>query len=140
LASMQQLSELHQRATTQMASHVRLWRYFRRELRKANIAVVSPSELSDKEKEWLEKYFLKNVFPVLTPMALDASHPVPLIPCRGIAIAVQLQTDKNLAPVYAFIPLPSQLHRFIRLPGINTRYIVLEHLISLFINHLFANY
>jgi polyphosphate kinase len=140
LTPLQQLPELHQRATTQMANHVRLWRQLRRELRKANISVVSPSELSDKEKEWLEKYFLKNIFPVLTPMALDASHPVPLIPCRGIAIAVQLQADKNAVPVYAFIPLPSQLNRFIQLPSSNTRYIILEHLISLFISHLFANY
>ncbi|HXF91016.1 MAG TPA: RNA degradosome polyphosphate kinase [Candidatus Nitrosotenuis sp.] len=140
LTAAQQLPNLHKRANQQMAEHVRTWRSLRRSLRKADIHVLSPSELSDKDKEWLENYFLNNVFPILTPMAIDASHPVPLIPCRGIAIAVQLQRSKESTPVYAFIPLPTQVNRFVRLPGHNARYIILEHIISFFLNHLFSNY
>lgn len=135
----EQLPDLHQRANHQIAEHVRTWRQLRRALRKADINVISPSELGDKDKEWLEKYFLKNVYPVLTPMAIDPSHPVPLIPCRGISVVVQL-SRKDSSPVYAFIPLPNQVKRFIRLPGSHARYIVLEHIITLYLGHLFSNY
>ncbi len=140
LTAEEQLPVLHQRANQQIAEHVRTWRQLRKDLRKVDIHVISPSELMEKDKEWLEKYFLKNVFPVLTPMAIDPSHPVPLIPCRGISIVVQLQSHRDATPVYAFIPLPNQVKRFTKLPGNPVRHIALEHVITLFLGHLFANY
>lgn len=110
------LDELRLLAIEQMRNHVRLWGKLRKELRLTGVDVTSPKDLNTQDLEWLESYFLNNIFPVLTPMALDASHPVPLIQSQEMSIIVQLQRKKDTIPVYAFIPLPSQLPRFIEIP------------------------
>lgn len=153
----EQIEELQELAMLQMREHVKLWVKLRKNLRDEGIDAISPKDLMREEIIWLEEYFLDNIFPLLTPMALDASHPVPLIPSRGIAVVVQLQSKKDDIPVYAFIPLPIQLKRFVELPHKNgnhlrssngngkanhhqMRYIAIEHVISMFLEHLFSNY
>lgn len=134
------IKQIKNRAMEQIAHHVQQWRQLRKTLREYEVNIISPKELSNDDKKWLENYFTKNIFPVLTPMAIDPGHPVPQIPSRGIAVAVQLQ-DKNLmSPVYAFIPLPMGLDRFIQLPGNDDRYIFIEHIITLFLHKLFSNH
>ncbi len=139
--------EIHQliplvksRVMEQLAHQGHEWRNLRRELRSYDVDIISPKELSDIDKKWLEEYFITNIFPVLTPMAIDPSHPVPLIPSQGISVVVQLQDRDQMSPVYAFIPLPMSLDRFIKLPGEKTRYIFIEQVITLFLNKLFSNH
>lgn len=127
-------------AFEQIKSHVRLWVKLRKELRHNGIDVISPKVLSKKDLQWLEDHFYNAIFPILTPMALDSSHPVPLIPSMGIAIAVQLKSPLDGSLVHAFIPLPPQLDRFIELPGEKPRFIAMEHVIRLFLESLFSNY
>lgn len=127
-------------AMEQIAHHVQQWRHLRKKLRDHAVNIISPKELSHEDKKWLENYFIKNIFPVLTPMAIDPSHPVPQIPSRGIGIAVQLQDKNQMSPVYAFIPLPMGLDRFIQLPGEENRYIFIEQIITLFLHKLFSNH
>ena len=119
------------RVMEQLAHQGHEWRNLRRELRSHNVDIISPKELSDVDKKWLEEYFITNIFPVLTPMAIDPSHPVPLIPS---------QDKDQMSPVYAFIPLPMSLDRFIKLPGEKNRYIFIEQVITLFLNKLFSNH
>ena len=83
------------RAIQQMNDHVELWRVLRKELRHHGIDVISRKDLNEQTFTWLENYFLQNIFPVLTPMAIDPAHPVPLIPSQGIAIIVQLMPKKG---------------------------------------------
>lgn len=134
------IKHIKDRAMEQIARHVQQWRHLRKELREHEVNIISPKELSHDDKKWLEDYFTKNIFPVLTPMAIDPGHPVPQIPSRGIAIAVQLQDKHLMIPVYAFIPLPMGLDRFIQLPGEEDRYIFIEHIITLFLHKLFSNH
>lgn len=136
-----QFREILTRAVKQMNEHVRYWRHLRKELRANHIDVTSPRDLDQETLKWLENYFIHNIFPVLTPMAIDEAHPVPLIPTRGIAIIVQLLPKNGNIPVHAIIPLPSQLSRFVEIPvNKGNKYILLEHVIALFIEHLFSNY
>lgn len=128
------------RVMEQIAHQGHQWRHLRRELRDHQVDITSPKELSSEDKKWLEDYFITNIFPVLTPMAIDPSHPVPLIPSRGISVVVQLQDKAQMSPVYAFIPLPMSLDRFIRLPGEKDRYIFIEQVITLFLHKLFSNH
>lgn len=128
------------RVMEQIAHQGHQWRHLRRELREYQVDIISPKELTDDDKKWLESYFVTNIFPVLTPMAIDPSHPVPLIPSRGISVVVQLQDKALMSPVYAFIPLPMSLDRFIRLPGDKDRYIFIEQVITLFLHKLFSNH
>ena len=111
------ISEVKKRAMGQIGRHVNQWRHLRKELRSNTVNIIPPKELSDNDKKWLEEYFTQNVFPVLTPMAIDPSNPVPQIASRAICIAVQLQEKVKLRLVHAFIPLPLNLNRVVQLPG-----------------------
>ncbi len=51
------------------------WRKLREDLPGAGISVVRPNELNDAERDWLLSYFLDQVFPILTPLAVDPAHP-----------------------------------------------------------------
>lgn len=134
------IKSLQEIAHVQINSQVKLWVSLRKELRHNGIDVISPKGLSKKDFQWLEQYFTNAIFPILTPMAIDSSHPVPLIPSGGIAMAVQLKSPNDDSTVHAFIPLPPQLNRFIELPGEKHRFIAMEHVISLFLESLFSNY
>ncbi|MBT3793292.1 MAG: RNA degradosome polyphosphate kinase [Rhodospirillales bacterium] len=123
-------------------------------LREEGISVVSRGDITEPERVWLERYFMEQVFPVLTPTAIDPAQPFPFIPNLGLSLilelkALSLATGKgkanktngdDLEPVRALVPLASQLNRFIRIPGTATRFITLENLIILFLDRLFPGY
>ena len=66
------------------------WRTLREELREAGIAVVDPSELTDTDLDALAERFMSDIFPILTPLAIDPAHPFPFIANRGMGLALQL--------------------------------------------------
>ncbi|WP_158045770.1 RNA degradosome polyphosphate kinase [Skermanella pratensis] len=107
------------------------------ELREAGIWVVGPKDLSDDDRAWAEARFLREIFPVLTPIAVDPAHPFPFIANRGVALVLQLKDPEKTEPLDALIPLPNQLERFVRLPGTGTRFLLLEDLVLMFLDRLF---
>ncbi|MCP5380740.1 MAG: RNA degradosome polyphosphate kinase [Kordiimonadaceae bacterium] len=112
------------------------------ELRKNNLDLLDASELTDAEKEWLQIYFLENVFPILTPLAIDLAHPFPFIPNLGFSLIIELQRQIDGETLLALLPIPTQTKRFIRLPDQNgqIRFISLENVLRLFIDFIFPNY
>jgi polyphosphate kinase len=133
----QQLAAIHERAGALLKTQTQIWRDLKKKLRKSGIFVVDPKELPDEDRTWLEKYFLDNVFPVLTPLAIDPAHPFPFIPNFGLTIALELAPIGGGEQLRALVRLPNQLSRFIRLQGAEIRYVSLEALVILCINHLF---
>jgi polyphosphate kinase len=109
----------------------------RQELRETGIAVVNPSELTASEINWLEQKFLDDIFPILTPVAVDPAHPFPFIPNLGFSLALQLFSPDRRQHMDALLPLPNQLDRFIRLPGSDVRFIQLEQTVLLFLDRIF---
>ncbi|UEM23031.1 RNA degradosome polyphosphate kinase [Skermanella mucosa] len=109
------------------------------ELREAGIWVVAPRELSQEDRAWAEARFLREIFPVLTPIAVDPAHPFPFIANRGVALVLQLKDPEKTEPLDALIPLPNQLERFVRLPGTGTRFLLLEDLVLMFLDRLFPS-
>jgi polyphosphate kinase len=116
------------------------WRQLRQELRGAGIAVVETAELRPEERQWLDTMFLDQIFPVLTPLAIDPAHPFPFIPNLGFSIALELKGKRDTRTLRALIPLPQQIQRFIRLPGLEKRFITLEDLVGLNLDRLFPGY
>lgn len=136
----QQLEEVMANANRLMAAQLDSWRELLIELKTAGVAVVGPNDLTDVDVDWLRDYFLEQVFPVLTPLAIDPAHPFPFIANRGFALAMQLVNDDDGRTLRALVPLPEQTRRFVRLPGHNIRYLPLESLVELFIDQLFPGY
>ena len=112
----QQLAEIKVRAEALLAEQQRVWRELRGLLNEAGIEVCEPATLSADDVKWLEAWFMERVFPVLTPLAIDPAHPFPFIPNMGLVMALLLRADDGLS-MRALLPLPSQVERFIRLPG-----------------------
>ena len=117
-----------------------IWELLRSELSRQNVEVVPEENLREVDHMWLDQYFKKFVFPVLTPLAIDPAHPFPFVPNLGFALALQLHRKGDGELLRAHVPLPKQVDRFIRLPGPAARYVALETCVRLCIHHLFSDF
>jgi polyphosphate kinase len=144
LSPSQQLDRVNTSANNLVQEQQRLWLSISKELRDAGITVLQPEEVTPEEFSWLETRFLEQVFPVLTPLAIDPAHPFPFIPNLGFALALQLRRQTDGKAMNALLPIPTQVERFIRLPdregSTSIHFIALEDLISLFLSRLFPGY
>lgn len=108
------------------------------------IVFKKPKDLSTKEKAWLHNLFMQNIYPVVTPLAVDSSHPFPLLANKTINTAVRLhKTDKPSQSHMAILPLPSVLHRIIEVPrekGEDRVFVLLEDIILYYANQFFLGY
>ena len=140
LTPAQQLAAINRRSGELMRNQQARWRQLRSELRENGIAVIDSGELTGTEKNWLDTFFLDQIFPVLTPMAVDPAHPFPFMPNQGFALALELRRAADGKMLRALLPLPTQLPRFIRLPGNdpkNVRFLTLEDMAGLYLDRLF---
>ncbi len=136
----EQLAAIRERASILLAQQQQVWEALQGELREAGIAVLEAGELSETERAWLETYFIDQVFPILTPLAIDPAHPFPFLPNFGFSALLKLQRKDDKRPLMALLPLPPQVDRFVRLPGTAIRFLPLEELIHIFLPRLFPGY
>ena len=114
----------------------------RTEMERENIAILGRHQLTEADCEHLSKVFLHNVFPVLSPLAVDPAHPFPFIPNLGYSLALQLERISDRRPLQALLPIPQQIERFVTLPagpGAH-RALPLEELLLLNLDSLFPGY
>ncbi len=111
-------------------------------LAQAGIRLLEPADLSFEQKAFIDEYFQQTVFPVLTPMAIDPSHPTPHLRSRGLYIAaiIEQRAYRPGAPkkLLAVVQLPTVLPRFIRFPGDADHYILLEQVVASRLGQLFG--
>ncbi|WP_245411951.1 RNA degradosome polyphosphate kinase [Methylocella silvestris] len=140
----QQLARIRERASLLAVEQQRRCRELRDELIGVGIAILDRNELDAGDKAWLEQYFLSQVFPVLTPLAIDPAHPFPFIPNFGFTIALELIGPVDRKMSKALIRLPAKIQRFVRLPenpdSPGARFLALEHLVAMFTHALFPGY
>jgi polyphosphate kinase len=142
LTPVQQLVKVEETARSLIADQQAIWTVLHEELQREGVSVYEEQALEESESAWLDTQFLSQIFPVLTPLAIDPAHPFPFIPNLGFAIAVQLTNSGDGKAFVALIPVPSQLRRFIRLPGKGKRmcFIPLEHVIARYFDRLFPGH
>jgi len=140
LTPAQQLEAIRQRAGKLMADQQVTWMSLRQQLGEAGVAVVEPADLEPGDRSWLEERFMADVFPVLTPLAIDPAHPFPFIANRGFGLVLELERITDGARLQALILVPSSIDRFMRLPGKRVRFLPIEQMIALFLDHLFPGF
>ena len=134
-----QVIAISERAKAIAARQQAAWLELRELLRADGIAVIGMSETTREERDWLGARFLEDIYPVLTPLAIDPAHPFPFIPNLGFGLALILGRDGE-DDLSALVPLPAQLARFIRLPGDCVRIVLLEDLVLSFLDRLFPGF
>ena len=140
LTPAQQLDAIYHRAHKLMQDQQVAWLALRTQLGAAGIGVVDPTDLEPGDVAWLEKRFMADVFPVLTPLAIDPAHPFPFVANRGFGLALQLERVGDGVRLQALILIPASSDRFIRLPGERIRFLPVEQMIGLFLDHLFPGF
>ena len=134
----QQLSTIIGEADRLVTSQHEVWATLQGELDAAGMHVVGDEPLEPEAEAWLDQHFREQIFPILTPQAMDPAHPFPFIPNKGLSLIFELK--KGRTTVRVLIMAPAALPRFIRLPGANGRYIALENLIRRKTEYLFPKY
>ncbi|MBP9183427.1 MAG: RNA degradosome polyphosphate kinase [Fuscovulum sp.] len=135
----EQLALIHADARALMQAQQSTFKAIRKEMEAAGIDLVSRSKLTARDQKFLESHFLTNVFPVLSPLAIDPAHPFPFIPNTGFSLALELERRSDRRPLKALLPIPQQIARFVRLPG-KDRFLPLEELLLLHLDMLFPGY
>ena len=141
----QQLAQINRFAAGLVADKQACWRALKTELSASGVHVVKPDDLNATERSALEKLFLTQLFPILTPIAADPAHPFPFILNKGLTIVVEMQRQSDNRALNGLIPIPSQLERFIRLDSDpakpkDIRFIQLEAVIGMFLGELFTGF
>lgn len=136
----QQLDAIARDADALMAAQQAQWARLASELGDAGITVLSEDAIQGDVATALEQHFREQIFPVLTPQALDPAHPFPFIPNQGLSLLLDLKRLSDGEPIRELVMIPATLPRFIRIPGRKARYVTMETLLRRFTGLLFPGY
>lgn len=109
------------------------------ELANEKIEITHWDGLSNEERSHVSRIFTDRIFPVLTPLAVDPSHPFPYISGLSLNLAVMVKNPKTSEEYFARVKVPPILSRFISVSPApqSTRFLPLEELISIHLQELF---
>ena len=144
MSSRQQLAAIVAEADELVESQRKVWRVLRNELADTGIEVLGSKTIDTtvtaEEVTWLENHFREQIFPILTPQALDPAHPFPFMPNKGLAVMFDLVRLSDSEPIRELVMLPAPMARFVRLPGDKARYVAVESLVKRFSTLIFPGY
>jgi polyphosphate kinase len=133
-----------------LAQHLHLeqqdaWQTLREELYDKDVVIHEAADLSPDQVKYLQRLFREEIFPVLTPIAVDPAHPFPFIPNLGFTLAFELARPGSAQTLTALVRVPSNLDRFITLPsGLASEgrieVVTIDTLINLFLHKMFPGY
>tara|TARA_B100000676_G_C18091325_1_gene860104 strand:+ start:1795 stop:3963 length:2169 start_codon:yes stop_codon:yes gene_type:complete len=114
--------------------------YLLAECNASGVNVIEGSKLEEEDESWLASWFEKQIFPVITPLAVDPAHPFPFIQNGSVVFALELRREIDDRDMKGLIIIPNQINRFVRLPGAGIRFIALEDVIDLNLRRLFPGF
>lgn len=133
-----------------LAQHLHLeqqdaWQTLREELFDANVVIHEVDDLSQEQVKYLQRLFREEIFPVLTPIAVDPAHPFPFIPNLGFSLAFEMVRPGTTSTLTALVRVPGNLDRFITLPADLTEdgrieVVTIDTIINLFFHKMFPGY
>ncbi|RUT32816.1 RNA degradosome polyphosphate kinase [Arsenicitalea aurantiaca] len=133
-----------------LAQHLHLeqqdhWQTLREELFARDVVIHEIDDLTPDQTKYLQKLFREEIFPVLTPIAVDPAHPFPFIPNLGFSLAFELTGPGDAAAMTALVRVPHNLDRFITLPPSlatdgRVEVVTIDTLINLFFHKMFPGY
>jgi polyphosphate kinase len=139
---MEEIATLAQHLQLEQQDH---WQSLREELFAQNVVIHEAHDLTPDQVNYLQKLFREEIFPVLTPIAVDPAHPFPFIPNLGLALAFELKRPDNDLPLTALVRIPGNLDRFINLPtGLvsegRSEVVTIDTLVKLFFHKMFPGH
>ncbi len=137
---LEQLALIDVNARALLARQQDVFRTLAAEMAQAGIQIMRREDLTEDDFAYLDDVFLDQVFPVLSPLAIDPAHPFPFLPNEGFALALQLERTKDKLPLRALLPVPGQIDRFVRLKGDAARFLPLEELLLLYVGRLYPGH
>src|ERR1700736_1372797 len=139
LTPKQQLAAIAEVGGRLVQRQQRCWADLQKRLRAEGITILGQDELSHEDRAWLRQLFVDRYLPVLTPIAIDPAHPFPFIPNRALAMVVELGRLDG-SEINALVLIPERVERFIRMPGEEIRYVLIEDaLLTVGLSELFPN-
>jgi polyphosphate kinase len=140
LTPSQQLAAITEATRQLLAEQQDEWHYLSRELVANGLNVVQDVAAARIHRARLEQHFVDQVFPILTPQALDPAHPFPFIPNKGLAVVFDLVRSADGEHVRELVMIPPTLPRFVRVAGDLTLYVTVDTLVILFADLLFPGF
>ncbi|MBX7496526.1 RNA degradosome polyphosphate kinase [Qipengyuania sp. 6B39] len=136
----QQLEAIRAELAVLVARQQRVLDDLRRLLALEGIWIATIEDLDKKQKAWLQEYFENDILPLITPQAIDPSHPFPFVANLGTGVIFRLKRGKRQADLVEMVLIPSGAPRFVRVPGEKAIYVSIEQLIVQFASLLFPGF
>ena len=142
LTSQKQLERIIIKTKRLLTASNQAWFNLKVDLSKEGILFVSYRDLNKSEKVRLNKIFRENIYPILTPLIVDPSHPFPFVPNKGHFLVMLLNKRNKSKKFFAIILIPQNIERFINISNrVDVKkYLSIEHIISNYVNYLFPGY
>lgn len=148
MGPLSQLTEIGRRVQQFVARQHQVWlEDIRPKLEEHGIVVCGPEELGDAEVAHLDRFFEMEVYPVLTPLAIDPAHPFPHLHNKSLNLILRLEpAAEQQRPLFAVLQVPSVLNRLVPLPAADgagdssRRFILLEDVIGPRLDSLFGGF
>ncbi len=139
----QQLDDVLALAHKLVNKQHKIFKKINKKLAQEKLFITSVNQLTATELKWLKQHFISEIFPILTPLAVDPAHPFPFIHNLGFSFALEFKKTGDDKITHALIPIPHKIKRFLQLPKGNSKsikFIAIETILELFLDTIFPNF
>jgi len=143
LSPAEQLVLIDADARALMLRQQEVWITLQEKMETEGISLLERRDLGPEDKAFLDVLFLEQVFPILSPLAIDPAHPFPFIPNEGLSLALEMARRRDGRTLLSLLPIPHQIDRFVALPENGQggqRFLPLEELLLENIASIFPGY